>query len=194
MPYLGESGSKPIVARVRVKINGNDNGGVGFERWVAIVTGGYDRMGDPNDTANYDPTAIAGRAIMMIDPKSGELLAMKRYDSGATDAQADMLYLTFGSGERMSIGFFGIPNRDENNRFYSMTDLDPYERRSTLFPTLDEFDLAEVNDNSTCADVSGRGFFFRVRDGEKSGADLESIGAPDLELDDGSLIYWREVD
>jgi hypothetical protein len=29
---------------------------------------------------------------------------------------------------------------------------------------------------------------------EKSGADLESIGAPDLDIDDGSLIYWREVD
>ena len=28
---------------------------------------------------------------------------------------------------------------------------------------------------------------------EKSGADLESISAPDLELDNGSLLYWREV-
>ena len=28
---------------------------------------------------------------------------------------------------------------------------------------------------------------------EKSGADLESIAAPDLDLDDGSLLYWREV-
>jgi len=28
---------------------------------------------------------------------------------------------------------------------------------------------------------------------EKSGADLESIAAPDLDLDNGSLLYWREV-
>jgi type IV pilus assembly protein PilY1 len=370
LPYLGESWSKPIVTRVKVKIDANDNGGEGFERWVVIVTGGYDATSDPNDTANYDSNAIAGRAIMMIDLKSGELLAMKRYDSGATDAQAAMdyampstagvldlnadgyadlvyvgdlggqvfkwvissigedrvndasaagdytqpswpfklffeapitrvsgidyfksfytapqaiyigrtLYLTFGSGERMNIGFFGFAGSDENNRFYSMTDLDPYEARSMPFGTLDESDLNSVSGNSTCADVSGRGFFFKVRDGEKfvtnaeifqryvfagsfepttsadpctskgvarlygfrvdcgqplftdafgnptrevdlgdgmptdpqvsvgvdgkdnriyiekSGADLESIGAPDLDIDDGSLIYWREVD
>ena len=28
---------------------------------------------------------------------------------------------------------------------------------------------------------------------ETSGADLESIAAPDLDVDDGSLLYWREV-
>jgi hypothetical protein len=28
---------------------------------------------------------------------------------------------------------------------------------------------------------------------EKSGADLESIAAPPLNFDDGSLLYWREV-
>lgn len=177
----------------------------------------------------------------------------------------------------MNIGFFGIPSRDENNRFYSMTDIDPYERRSIPLPTLDEGDLDEVSGNSTCTDVSGRGFFFRVRDGEKfvtnaaifqryvftgtfepttsgdpctskgiarlyafridcgqpyfkdslgnptrevdlgdgmptdpqisvgvdgeknriyiekSGDSLESIEIDDLDFDDGSLIYWREV-
>ncbi|MCH6591154.1 MAG: hypothetical protein IH806_11740, partial [Proteobacteria bacterium] len=77
------------------------------------------------------------------------------------------LYLAFGSGERSDIGFFGIAGKDENNRFYSMTDLDPYEQRVVKFPTLSEADLAEVSGNSTCADVSGRGFFFKVRDGEK---------------------------
>jgi type IV pilus assembly protein PilY1 len=370
LPYLGESWSKPIVTKVKVKINANDNGGAGFERWVVIVSGGYDPTGDPNDQFNYDPNAIAGRAILMIDLESGELLAMKRYDSGASDAQsvmdyaipstagvidlnadgfADVIYvgdlggqvfkwivssigedrvndgsvagdytqpswpfkvffeapiervggidyyksfftapqgvyfgrtlhLVFGSGERMNIGFFGLAGEDENNRFYSMTDLDPYEQRLIPYPTLEEDDLDEVSGNSTCADVTDRGFYFKVRDGEKfvtdaeifqsyvfagtfepttsadpctskgigrlygfrvdcgqslftdalgnptreidlgdgmptdpqvsvgvngkdnriyiekSGADLESIGAPPLNFDDGSLIYWREVD
>ncbi|MBW2496700.1 MAG: hypothetical protein JRF61_05450 [Deltaproteobacteria bacterium] len=370
LPYLGESWSKPIITRVKVKIGADDNGGAGYERWVAIVTGGYDPSGDPNDRLNYDANAIAGRSILMIDIKSGELLAMKRYDASASDAQVYMdyaipstagvldldydgfadlvyvgdaggqvfkwvisaigedrvndasgagdysqpawplklffeapverisgddyfksfftppqavyvgrtLYLAFGSGERADVGFFGIANQDENNRFYSMTDLDPYEARATPLATLTESDLTEVGTNSTCADVSGRGFYFKVRDGEKfvtnaeifqryvfagtfeptqngdpctskgvgrlyafrvdcgqgaftdaggnptrefdlgdgmptdpqvsvgvngndnriyiekSGADLESIAAPPLDFDDGSLIYWREVD
>lgn len=370
LPYLGESWSKPIVTRVKVKINADDNSGAGYERWVVVVSGGYDPTSDPNDQLNYVPNSIVGRAILMIDLASGELLAMKRFDSGAADAQAVMdyaipstagvldldfdgfadviyvgdlggqvfkwvvdaigedrvndssmagdytqpswpfkvffkapitkvaginyfksfytppqavfvgrqLYLAFGSGERMDIGFFGIPASDENNRFYSMTDLDPHERRTLPYATLTEADLVEVGGNSTCADVSGRGFLFKVRDGEKfvtnaeifqryvfagtfqprtsadpctskgngrlygfrvdcgqplftdglgnptrgidlgdgmptdpqvsvgvdgkdnriyiekSGADLESIGAPPLNFDDGSLIYWREID
>jgi hypothetical protein len=28
---------------------------------------------------------------------------------------------------------------------------------------------------------------------EKSGADLESIGAPDINLGNGAMLYWREV-
>ena len=369
LPYLGESWSKPIITRVKVRINADDNAGAGYERWVAIVSGGYAATSDPNDAA-YDSNAIAGRAIMMIDIKSGELLAMKRYDSAASDAQAFMdyavpttpavldldfdgfadiiyfgdlggqvfkwvvnsigedrvndssaagdwsqpswplklfftapvtssgpddyyksfffppqavyvgrtLYLAFGSGERMNVGFPGVGGTDENNRFYSMTDVDPYERALIPYATLTEGDLVEVNNNSTCADVTGRGFFFKVGDGEKfvtnarifqryvfaatfepttaadpcvsrgigrlyafrvdcglplfhdnngdpirgidlgeglptdpqvsvgvggndnriyiekSGADLESIAAPPIEFDEGSLIYWREVE
>ena len=159
-----------------------------------------------------------------------------------------------------------------------MTDLDPYERRALPYGTLTETDLDEVGTNSTCSDVTGRGFFFKVRDGEKfvtnteilaryafvgtfqpttsadpctskgigrlygfrvdcgqsffkdalgnptreidlgggmptdpqvsvgvdgednriyiekSGAALESISVPDLDFDDGAIIYWREVE
>ena len=368
LPYLGESWSSPVVTRVKVKINADDNGGAGYERWVAIVTGGYAATGDPNDAA-YSSAAIAGRSILMIDIQSGELLAMKRYDASASDAQTELryaipttpavldldfdgfsdviyfgdvggqvfkwvvnaigedrvndssapgdwsqpswplklfftapvtrvsgvdyyksfffapqatyvgrrLFLAFGSGERMNVGFPGVAPGDENNRFYSMTDADPYERLTLPYATLTESDLTEINASSTCADLSGRGFFFKVADGEKfvtnaeifqhyvfaatfeptttgdpctskgvgrlyafrvdcgiplftdlngdpiraidlgeglptdpqisvgvrgndnriyiekSGADLESIGAPALDFDDGSLIYWREV-
>lgn len=67
----------------------------------------------------------------------------------------------------MNIGFPGIAAADENNRYYSMTDLDPYEQRSILLASMTEADLSEVGANSTCADVTGRGFYFKVRDGEK---------------------------
>jgi type IV pilus assembly protein PilY1 len=372
LPYLAQGWSQPIITRVRVKVDANDNGGVGYERWVAIVSGGYDPASDPNDHANYDPNAIAGRSLLMIDVASGELLAMKRFDLSASDAQSAMqyaipstpgvldldfdgfadlvyvgdlggqvfkwvinavgedrvndssaagdysqpswplklffeapvtsvnastnyyksfftapqavyvgrrLHLAFGSGERMNIGFAGLPGEDENNRYYAMTDLDPYELKIPpyVLPTLTESDLNEIDGPSSCENVLGRGFFLKVADGEKfvtnteifqhyiftgsfipnntgdpctskgngslygfridcgqplfsdewgvpiikidlgegmptdpqisvgvngkdnriyiekSGADLESIAAPPLNFDDGSLIYWREV-
>ena len=370
LPYLAQSWSQPIITRVRVKVDANDNSGVGYERWVAIITGGYDPASDPNDHANYDPNAIAGRAILMIDVASGELLAMKRFDPAASDAQSAMqyaipstagvldlnfdgfadlvyvgdlggqvfkwvinalgedrvndssvagdysqpswplklffeapvtsvnpstnyyksfftapqavyvgrrLHLAFGSGERMNIGFEGLPGEDENNRYYAMTDLDPYELKLAPYPTLTESNLNEILGPSSCENILGRGFFLKVSDGEKfvtnteifrhyifagsfipdntgdpctskgsgslygfridcgqplfsdewgvpiikidlgegmptdpqisvgvngkdnriyiekSGADLESIAAPPLNFDDGSLIYWREV-
>lgn len=370
LPWLGESWSTPIVTKVKVRINSDDNSGAGYERWVAIMSGGYTRESDPNE-ASYDSNAISGRSIIMVDIASGELLAMKRYDNSASDAQADMdyavastpavvdldndgfadivyvgdtggqlfkwvissigedrvndssaagtytqpnwpfkrffvaptasdsgttyyksiffppqlvyvgrtLHLGFGTGERMNVGFMGFSNRDENNRFYSMTDLDPYEQATTPYATLTESNLTDLsnNNNSTCSDVSGRGFFIKTDDGEKfvtnaeafqryifagtftptttgdpctskgigklyafrvdcgqalftdgsgnptrvvdlgdglptdpqvsvgvngkdnrvyiekSGADLESIAAPDLDINNGSLLYWREV-
>jgi hypothetical protein len=166
---------------------------------------------------------------------------------------------------------------DENNRYYTMTDLDPYELQLTPYSTLLESDLNEIFGPSSCENITGRGFFIKVGDGEKfvtnsaifqhyvfagtfipddtgdpctskgngslyafrincgqplfsdsmglpiikidlgagmptdpqisvgvsgkdnriyiekSGADLESIAAPPLNFDDGSLIYWREV-
>jgi len=370
LPYLGQSWSQPIITRVKVKIDSDDNNGLGYERWVAIVTGGYDPTGDPNDHANYDSGGIIGRAILMIDMATGELLAMKRYSPSASDAQASMsyaipstagvldldfdgfadivyvgdlggqifkwvispigddrvndssssgdysqpswpfkvffqapiatasssfsyyksfftppqavyvgrrLHLSFGSGERMNIGFDGLTGEDENNRFYNVTDLDPYEQGVAPYGTLTESDLTEILGPSSCENITGRGFFLKTADGEKfvtnaeifqhyvfvgsftpdttadpctskgngtlyafrvdcgqalfsdslgepiisidigegmptdpqisvgvngkdnriyvekSGADLESIAAPPLNFDDGSLIYWREV-
>ena len=177
----------------------------------------------------------------------------------------------------MNVGFEGLPGEDENNRFYAMNDLDPYETRVTPYPTLTESDLTQILGPSTCESITGRGFFLKVDDGEKfvtnseifqtyifagsftpddtgdpctskgngklygfrincgqptfsnslgepvlsvdlgavmptdpqisvgvngndnriyiekSGADLESIAAPPLNFDDGSLLYWREV-
>ncbi len=367
--YLAEGWSKPIITRVKVKVNGDDNGGAGYERWVAIITGGYAPSGDPNDKTNFDSNAPAGRAIVMIDMKSGEPLAVKRYDASASDAQKDMLYaipstpavfdltgdgfadavyvgdlggqvfkwvideigedrvndaspagtytqpnwplvkffaapvtnvsgdgfyksfffppsatrigktlyLAIGSGERAELNFEGFSGKDENNRFYVMTDPDPFEDFPVPLGTLTESDLTDVDGTSTCSDIGARGYYFKVADGEKfvtnseifagivfagsfiptntgdpctskgdgalyafriecgqafytdasgvgnrrvdldeglptdpqisvgvngkdnriyiekSGADLESIGAPDINLGNGLMLYWREV-
>ena len=61
LPYMGETWGQPIVTRVRLAVGSDDNGGIGYERWVVLVTGGYDVTGQPNDATTYDATAIEGR-------------------------------------------------------------------------------------------------------------------------------------
>lgn len=92
LPFVGETWGQPIITRVRVNVAANTNGSAGYERWVAVVTGGYDTTGDPNDPVNYDPNGTKGRSISIIDVKTGEVLASKRYDPTASDAAKDMLY------------------------------------------------------------------------------------------------------
>ena len=48
---VGETWGQPVLTRVRLKVGANDNSGAGFERWVVIVSGGYDLTGDPNPDA-----------------------------------------------------------------------------------------------------------------------------------------------
>ncbi|MGI9431147.1 MAG: pilus assembly protein, partial [Myxococcota bacterium] len=92
--YVGESWSDPVITKIKLKVGGDDNGGQGYERWVMIVTGGYDDSGDPNIPATYNAAATEGRAIMIVDMKTGELLAAKYFDplAGAGDPQLDMQY------------------------------------------------------------------------------------------------------
>jgi type IV pilus assembly protein PilY1 len=59
---------------------------------VVVVTGGYSATGDPNDTFNYDASAKAGRSLFILDAKTGTVLAEKKFDPLALDAQKDMLY------------------------------------------------------------------------------------------------------
>lgn len=87
LPYLGESWGQPIVTRVKVHYDG-----VVKERWVAIVAGGYAISGDPNRSADYDPSATAGRAIFMLDLANGEILAEQRFSPAAADDRQFMRY------------------------------------------------------------------------------------------------------
>lgn len=92
MKYFGQTWGTPVITKIKVQVNGNDNGGDGFERWVAIVTGGFDASGDPNNVASYDATATAGRAIAIVDLKTGQVIAYKAFDPLATGPEKDMLY------------------------------------------------------------------------------------------------------
>jgi len=77
-----------------------NSAGVGHERWVAIFAGGYGQNGDPDPVevtgraSVYSSAATEGRAVFIIDIKTGEVLARKKLDSTALDAQTDMSYAT----------------------------------------------------------------------------------------------------
>ena len=73
--YMAQSWGDPILTKVRVT-----DGSTVFERWVAIVTAGYDPSSDPNEHAAYDPDSLAGRGIAVIDLKTGEPLATRGFD------------------------------------------------------------------------------------------------------------------
>lgn len=110
-PYMGETWSEPIMTRVKVAVNTDNNNGLGYERWVAIVAAGYDKNGDPNDASNYKSSVsncavavpvsgypCAGRALLMIDLASGQILAARKFDptAAAGTPEANLKY-TFAS-------------------------------------------------------------------------------------------------
>jgi len=259
--HVGETWGEPIVTKIRVAVDGDDNGGEGYERWVAIVTGGYDPSGDPNLHASYDPDARKGRAIYVLDLVTGEPIAEMKFDPDAPsgdprkemlyaipstpavidldfDGYADQIYvgdlggnlwkwvihpiaedrvndgsglttqpswtfrrlfqapsyddganvfhksfffppgvtlrrgrlwLAFGSGERQNLGFAGDPDTPaDNNRFYAMTDLDPYETASPALASLTEADLVDATNDTTCVDTSdSRGYYLVADEREK---------------------------
>jgi type IV pilus assembly protein PilY1 len=92
LAYMGETWSRPTITKIRLKVGTETNGGVGFERWVAIFGAGYDKISNPNDSINYDATATTGRAIYILDIASGKVLAQKKFDATATDGQQLMQY------------------------------------------------------------------------------------------------------
>lgn len=269
---IGETWGTPVITKVEVEI-----GGVPYERWVAIVTGGYHPTGDPNDALNYDPNATTGRGIYLIDVTNGQVLGEKKFDAGASDGReemrfampstpsvfdidhdgyADVIYvgdlggnvwkwvikydplagnalldavnnaadvsqpgtkfrrwfaaqadatsplgvslggvtyyksiffspagafaqnrfwLAFGTGERAQLSrTHDASSTAENNRFYSVKDEDPFDRRATLIPMITEVDLADQSDDATCPNLASQsGFFFRVADDEKFVTDTD---------------------
>ena len=100
--HMGQTWGQAVLTRVRLNVGGNDNGGQGFERWVAIVAGGYDVTSDPNP-ATVDPSdayvagSTKGRAIYMLDLKTGRVLAQQKVgfnadENALTTPENGMLY------------------------------------------------------------------------------------------------------
>jgi Tfp pilus tip-associated adhesin PilY1 len=273
LPYLGFSWSQPVITRVRVGVNGD---GVAHERWVAIVTAGYDETGDPNPdsvsgrTGFYDAARTEGRGVFMIDMKTGKVLGRKIYSTSASDAQTSLrfatvmnpavfdlnadgfadlvvfgdmggrvykwvvhdlggdpingsapsddvdqpqwpfklffqapvltasgetyyqnfftspaaalengvLWMAFGAGERDDLPYVGNSSIDENNRFYVVKDVDPFERAPTPLPTIHEGDGPDTGLTADLVNATGSpagitvpagqyGFYIKGGEGEK---------------------------
>ncbi|HEY8156880.1 MAG TPA: PilC/PilY family type IV pilus protein [Myxococcota bacterium] len=106
--YMGETWSEPIITRVKVRVNCTDAPPTTictrYDRWVAIFGAGYDPNGDPNlahsttplpsqyDSSNNSTTNREGRALFMVDIKTGKVLGMKRYDNSALLGVPDMRF------------------------------------------------------------------------------------------------------
>jgi len=86
--YVGETWGTPILTRVKLVISGQP-----YERWVAIVTGGYHETGDPNDALNYTSSATLGRSIYVLDASNGQIIGEKKFQPALTgDPQSQMRY------------------------------------------------------------------------------------------------------
>jgi len=101
---MGQTWSDPIITRIKMKatsgtgdlcgvVNGD---GDCLERWVVIVSGGYDKVGDPT-LATYvgDPASASwneyGKALFVLDAQTGAVLA--RLNRNAADTQ--LQYMKF---------------------------------------------------------------------------------------------------
>jgi hypothetical protein len=111
---------------------------------------------------------------------SGETYYKNIFQPPAAAFVNGKLYLAFGTGERSAIGFLGVTDcaplsgscttssasRQENNRYYVITDPDPLASAATTPAAVTETDLTDISVVGTAV-TSTRGYFFRTVDGEK---------------------------
>jgi len=107
--YLGQTWSEPVITKVKLAVGGNNNGGLGFERWVVIVAGGYDPTSDPN-TVTYVQGSTLGRSLFILDAETGQVIAQKVFSPSnpATDPQSQMFYAIPSTPAVFDLNFDGF--------------------------------------------------------------------------------------
>ena len=111
--------------------------------------------------------APAGTAVANSPPVAGDHYKSFFYPPVGT-YQSQTLWIGFGSGERANLTYPGISgaNVNNNNRFYAMTDTDPFDQNSTTPATLTEANLLDVTSplpatsGGTCQPITQRGWYF----------------------------------
>ena len=77
------------------------------------------------------------------------------------------LVLGFATGERTEIVYEGDPNRDDNNRFYVLRDLNPTGASSIPAAPYGEADLTDITGFTSDFDLTDLGYYFVAEDAEK---------------------------
>lgn len=97
--YMGETWSQPVITKIRMAPTCAGTCPAWVDRWVAIFGAGYHESGDPNEPtgAAYDASLTAstsrkGRAVFMVDIKTGKVLATKRFDHDPTQGDPAMRF------------------------------------------------------------------------------------------------------
>jgi Tfp pilus tip-associated adhesin PilY1 len=111
--------------------------------------------------------APAGTAVANSPPVAGDHYKSFFYPPVGTFENTS-LWLGFGSGERANLTYPGVAgaNVNNNNRFYGMTDTDPFDQNATPPATLTENDLLDVTSplpatsGGTCTPITQRGWYF----------------------------------
>ncbi|HEX5094569.1 MAG TPA: PilC/PilY family type IV pilus protein, partial [Acidimicrobiia bacterium] len=112
--YMGQTWSQAVIVKIRVNPSVSTPGPTtpGYDRWVAVFGTGYDDTSDPNSESTYNVLSTKGRAIVMVDLKTGRVIAEKKFDptgSSSTTNPATFAYSSTNPEQSMHYAFPASP-------------------------------------------------------------------------------------
>jgi type IV pilus assembly protein PilY1 len=158
-------------------------GDLGGNVWKWVIRNiGHDPVNSTNTTTQQNGTEATGLSGWYF----GKLFATPPYPAlpaagprhyrsfffrPAATLKNNVLWLAFGSGERAALQYAGVGSTTlENNRFFSLKDLDPFEETPSTTPITEAAPrgMLDLTSTQTCTDVDAYdGFYIRGIDGEK---------------------------
>jgi type IV pilus assembly protein PilY1 len=139
--------------------------------------------------------APAGTAVANSPPVAGDHYKSFFFPPVGT-FENSTLWVGFGTGERANLPYAGVSgaNVNNNNRFYGMSDTDPFDQNPTPPATLTEADLLDVTSplpatsGGTCTPITQRGWYFLAStDANNDGMGMsctQAAGAPSCTVSD----------
>jgi Tfp pilus tip-associated adhesin PilY1 len=160
-------------------------GDLGGNMWKWVIRNiGHDPINSSNTSTAQDGTEdgagglqgwyfgkFFGTSPHPAPPAAGPRHYRSFFFSPAATLKNNVLWLAFGSGERADLSYPGVTTTtNENNRFYSIKDLDPFQTAGVGTPMTETAPNGVINLSAatSCVDVSSRdGFYVQGADGEK---------------------------
>jgi type IV pilus assembly protein PilY1 len=145
-----------------------DMGGQVF-KWVINGLGGDPINGTGSGDLVSQPNWTFKRFFSgHIEDDSGTYYFQNLFHAPAVAYVGGKLYLAFGAGERINLSYEGDASIDENNRFYVVSDPDPFETSSPAVPLATESDLVDATSSPGGVSLTTqRGFYIKAAEGEK---------------------------